>query len=86
MHLFGKFCCGVLSRYASVSMWHESNRKNMNDVLGSRCCALAQSVGLFWLMKKFDGDLVLGILVFLRANEIELDVANEPNWLSFNHC
>lgn len=35
------------------------------------------STRLFWLMEKYDVDLVLGLLAITRANDISIDVADK---------
>lgn len=65
-------------------MPYERDPARMIGPLGSRCCCVAQSAGLFRLKKEYGVDPVPGLLAVARANEIDFDVENEPDSFLLN--
>lgn len=74
---FKLFCDGLVPRYATATMQHESDWIGMTGQLGSRFWKLALRVGIFLLPEEFDVDPVLSLFPFARANGINFSVGDD---------
>lgn len=73
-----------MSRNAIARLGYESDCTDVIGPFGLHCWKLALSFRLFGLMKKYDFDPVLGLLVLAHGNEIGSRVTDERDWLSMN--
>lgn len=80
---FRTVCYDVMPKSSSLKMWYDGHCEGMTGRLGFCFCMLALSAELLRLMEEYDVDPLLGIFASARVNEIDLNVADVPRWVSF---